>query len=99
MVTADRILPGDLNIPRESALVLLRDIVMSGRLKLDPSRNDFPVTLHDPCNMVRMMGIVEPQREILRAICPAVPRDDPAWRRQLLLRRRLRLRHHVGIQL
>ena len=70
MVTADRILGGDLNIPRESALVFLRDIVRSGRLKLDPSRNDFPVTLHDPCNMVRMMGIVEPQREILRAICP-----------------------------
>ncbi len=70
MVTADRILTGELNIPRESALVLLRDIVRSGRLKLDPSRNDFPVTLHDPCNMVRMMGIVEPQREILRTICP-----------------------------
>lgn len=70
MVTADRILTGDLNIPRESALVLLRDIVRSGRLQLDPSRNDFPVTLHDPCNMVRMMGIVEPQREVLRAICP-----------------------------
>ncbi len=70
MVTADRILSSDLNIPRESALVLLRDIVRSGRLKLDPARNDFPVTLHDPCNMVRMMGIVEPQREILRAICP-----------------------------
>ena len=70
MVTADRILTGELNIPRESALVLLRDIVLSGRLQLDPSRNDFPVTLHDPCNMVRMMGIVEPQREILRAICP-----------------------------
>ncbi len=70
MVIADRILTGDLNIPRESALVLLRDIVKSGRLRLDPSRNDFPVTLHDPCNIVRMMGIVEPQREILRAICP-----------------------------
>ncbi|HET8667137.1 MAG TPA: (Fe-S)-binding protein, partial [Terriglobales bacterium] len=53
MVTADRIL-GREAVPRESALVLLRDIVMSGRLKLDPSRNDFPVTLHDPCNMVRM---------------------------------------------
>lgn len=70
MVTADRLLPGELNIPRESALVLLRNIVKSGRIKFDPSRNDFPVTLHDPCNMVRMMGIVEPQREILRAICP-----------------------------
>jgi Fe-S oxidoreductase len=70
MVTADRLLTGDLNVPRESAVVLLRDIVRSGRIKLDPYRNDFPVTLHDPCNMVRMMGIVEPQREVLRAICP-----------------------------
>ncbi|MGO9085745.1 MAG: (Fe-S)-binding protein [Terriglobales bacterium] len=70
MVTSDRLLPKDLDIPRESALTLLRDIVKSGRLKLDPARNDFPVTLHDPCNMVRMMGIVKPQRDILNAICP-----------------------------
>jgi Fe-S oxidoreductase len=48
MVVADRLLAGDLNVPRESFLTVLRDIVMSGRLKLDPSRNDFPVTLHDP---------------------------------------------------
>jgi len=70
MVVADRLLPSDLDIPRESAMPFLRDIVMSGRLKLDPARNAFPVTLHDPCNMVRMMGIVRPQRDILRAICP-----------------------------
>ncbi|MGE5361290.1 MAG: (Fe-S)-binding protein [Bacteroidales bacterium] len=69
-VIADRLLTGDLSIPRESSMTLLRDIVASGRLKLDPSRNDFPVTLHDPCNMVRLMGVVEPQREIVRAICP-----------------------------
>ena len=46
-VIADRVLTGDLNIPRESSMTLLRDIVLSGRLKLDPSRNDFPVTLHE----------------------------------------------------
>ena len=69
-VIADRVLTGDLNIPRESAMTLLRDIVMSDRIKFDPSRNDFPVTLHDPCNLVRLMGIVEPQREIIRRICP-----------------------------
>lgn len=69
-VIADRVLTGDLNIPRESSMTFLRDIIMSGKLKLDPSRNDFPVTLHDPCNMVRLMGIVEPQREILRKIAP-----------------------------
>jgi Fe-S oxidoreductase len=70
LVTADRLLTGDLRVPRESSLTVLRDIVSSGRLRLDPGRNDFPVTLHDPCNMVRLMGIVEPQREILRRVCP-----------------------------
>ncbi|MBI5115664.1 (Fe-S)-binding protein [Candidatus Poribacteria bacterium] len=70
MVIADRVLTGDLNIPREAAMPFLEDIVFSGRIKLDPSRNDFPVTLHDPCNMVRLMGIVEPQRRVIRKICP-----------------------------
>lgn len=51
-------------------MVTLADIVSSGRLSLDPRRNPFPVTLHDPCNMVRSMGIVEPQRRILRAVAP-----------------------------
>jgi Fe-S oxidoreductase len=67
---ADRILTGDLNIPRESAMNVLRDIVRSGRIKFDKSRNDFPVTLHDPCNLVRLMGIVAPQREIIKAVVP-----------------------------
>jgi len=69
-VVADRLLSGELAIPRESFLGLMREIVLGGRLKLDPARNDFPVTLHDPCNLVRLMGVVEPQREIVRAICP-----------------------------
>lgn len=77
MVIADRLLGGAAEIPRESSLVLLRDIVRSGRLRLDPARNDFPVTLHDPCNMVRMMGIVEPQREVLRAVCPRFREMSP----------------------
>ncbi len=76
-VIADRLLPAELNIPRESSMLFLRDIVLSGRLKLDPSRNDFPVTLHDPCNLVRLMGIVEPQREILRSICPQFREMSP----------------------
>jgi Fe-S oxidoreductase len=76
-VVADRLLSGDLNIPRESSLTLLRDIVMSGRIKFDPSRNDFPVTLHDPCNLVRLMGVVEPQREIVRKLCPQFREMEP----------------------
>jgi len=69
-VVADRLLPADLEIPRESAMTLLHEIVMSGRIALDPSRNDFPVTLHDPCNLVRLMGVAQPQRDILHKICP-----------------------------
>jgi Fe-S oxidoreductase len=69
-VIADKVLTGDLNIPRESAMTVLRDIVRDGRVKFDKSRNDFPVTLHDPCNMVRLMGIVSPQREVIDAVVP-----------------------------
>lgn len=77
LVVADRLLSGDLAVPRESFLTVLRDIVLDGRIALDPARNDFPVTLHDPCNYVRLMGIVEPQREILRRVCPGFREMHP----------------------
>ena len=70
MTISDRILTGDMRVPRESCLTLLEQIVFSGKIKFDPSKNDFPVTLHDPCNIVRNLGIVEPQRRILRYLCP-----------------------------
>lgn len=70
LAVADRILTGDLNIPRESAMTFLESIVFSGKIKFDPSKNNFPVTLHDPCNVVRNVGIVEPQRRVLRYLCP-----------------------------
>ncbi len=70
MATSDRLLTGDLNIRRESSMTFLEHIVFSGKIEFDPSRNDFPVTLHDPCNIVRNLGIVEPQRRILRYLCP-----------------------------
>jgi Fe-S oxidoreductase len=76
-VIADRIFTGDLNIPRESCLPILEDIVVNEKIKLDPRKNDFPVTLHDPCNMVRLMGVVEPQRRILRKIAPQFREMEP----------------------
>lgn len=74
-VIADRVITG--GIPRESAMTLMRDIVMSGKIKLDPDRNYFPVTLHDPCNLTRAMGIIEPQREVLRKIAPKFREMEP----------------------
>ncbi len=70
MTVADRILTGDLRVQRESCMPFLEEIVFSGKIEFDPSKNDFPVTLHDPCNIVRNLGIVEPQRRILRYLCP-----------------------------
>jgi Fe-S oxidoreductase len=69
-VIADRILPPGLQIPRESCFPLLREIVFSGKIKFDPERNCFPVTLHDPCNLTRLMGIIKPQRDIVNKLCP-----------------------------
>ncbi len=76
-VIADRILTGEMNFPRESYLPILQDLVCNGRLRLDPRRNDFLVTLHDPCNMVRLMGIVNPQRRILEKVVPHLREMEP----------------------
>ncbi len=70
VTVADRLGAGESGIPRESCLPLLEKIAVEGRVKFDPARNGFPVTLHDPCNLVRLMGIVEPQRNILKHILP-----------------------------
>lgn len=73
-VIADRVAQG---IPRETAMTLIHSIVFSGKIKLDPSKNDFPITLHDPCNLVRSMGVVEPQRKVLRYIAPRFREMEP----------------------
>lgn len=67
-VVADRFYPGSDRVPVQSFFPLLRDLINAGKFDLDPSRNDFPVVLHDPCNVVRQMGIVKPQRDILKAV-------------------------------
>ena len=75
---ADRVCVGDLAIPRESCLPLLEWIVTSSGIKFDPMKNNFPVTMHDPCNMVRLMGIVNPQRNIIKQIvAPGMFREMP----------------------
>jgi Fe-S oxidoreductase len=50
----------------KSILELMDDYLRDGRIRLDPSKNTVPVTLHDPCNLVRHGGICEAQRTVLR---------------------------------
>ncbi|MDM7914703.1 MAG: (Fe-S)-binding protein [Candidatus Eisenbacteria bacterium] len=52
--------------PIRSFLEVMEEYLRDGRIRVDPSRNPEPVTLHDPCNLVRHGGVFEPQREILR---------------------------------
>jgi Fe-S oxidoreductase len=49
-----------------SFVELLDQYVASGRITLDTARNRDRVTLHDPCNLVRNGGVIEPQRRVLR---------------------------------
>jgi len=70
MAIGDRIWLAESNTPRESCMVTMEDIIMNGKVKIDPERNNFPVTLHDPCNITRSMGIIEPQRRVIRKIAP-----------------------------
>ncbi len=79
-VTGDRVFPGDLSlseIPRESCFPLLWDIVKSGIIKFDPMKNNFPTTLQDPCSVVRLMGIVQPQRNVIKNITPQFREMEP----------------------
>jgi len=46
------------------------DLIHSGKIKLDPSRNDHQrVTFHDSCNPARAMGLIEEPRYLLRNAC------------------------------
>lgn len=45
----------------------IAEMIRTNQLKLDPTKNDRPVTLHDPCNYVRACGLNENMRVIIRA--------------------------------
>jgi Fe-S oxidoreductase len=48
-----------------SILEVVAEYIRDGRIRLDPALNPKLHTLHDPCNLVRLGGIVEEQRYIL----------------------------------
>ncbi len=49
-----------------SILDVVAGFIREGKIKLDPAKNTDPVTIHDPCNLVRLGGIIETQRYILK---------------------------------
>lgn len=50
----------------KSIIQVIADYIRKGRIQLDPSKNTKRTTLHDPCNLVRLGGLIEEQRYVLR---------------------------------
>jgi Fe-S oxidoreductase len=48
-----------------SVIKLFAEYIRQGRIELDKTKNVKRVTLHDPCNLVRMGGVIEEQRFVL----------------------------------
>lgn len=51
-----------------TSVELLAGYIRDGRVKIDKTRNQEIVTLHDPCNLVREGGIIEEQRFVLKNV-------------------------------
>jgi len=52
--------------PVKSVLEIVAAFVSQGKIRLNPACNQEPVTLHDPCNLVRHGGVIEEQRFLLK---------------------------------
>lgn len=44
------------------------ECIRQGKLLLDPTRNDHPVTLHDPCNYGRACGLLDNMRLVMQHV-------------------------------
>jgi Fe-S oxidoreductase len=51
--------------PVRSIIEVIAGYIREDRIRLDPDKNTKTVTLHDPCNLVRLGGIIEDQRFVL----------------------------------
>ena len=58
---------GDLPFEIKNVSELTAQYIREGRIQLDPSRNQDPVTLHDPCNQSRMGGLAETLRFVAKS--------------------------------
>ncbi|NOZ02938.1 MAG: response regulator [Deltaproteobacteria bacterium] len=58
----------DLPFEAESSVLTMLRYIKEGRIKVDPSKNDFSVTFHDSCNNARSCGLFEEPRELLNLV-------------------------------
>ncbi len=59
----------DVDFEMESSVTTMLRFIKEGRIKVDKSKNNIPVTFHDSCNNARSCGLTEEPRELLRLVC------------------------------
>jgi Fe-S oxidoreductase/ActR/RegA family two-component response regulator len=55
----------DVPFPMESSVITMLGYIREGRIRVDKTRNNVPVTFHDSCNNARSCGFFEEPRELL----------------------------------
>ena len=55
----------DVPFEMESSVLTMLRYIQEGRIKVEKSKNDVPVTFHDSCNNARSCGLFEEPRELL----------------------------------
>jgi len=63
-------------VPVVHAVQFYHELITSGKIKIAKQFEE-PVTFHDPCNIVRGMGLHEMGREVARALCANVVEMTP----------------------
>ncbi len=58
----------DVDFPMESSVMTMIDYINKGKIKIDASKNDIPVTFHDSCNYGRSCGMTEEPRDLLKMV-------------------------------
>ncbi len=59
----------DIDFVMESSVITMLRYVKEGRIRVDKTKNDIPVTFHDSCNNARSCGLTEEPRELLNIVC------------------------------
>ncbi|HDL19384.1 MAG TPA: response regulator [Bacteroidetes bacterium] len=59
----------DVDFEMESSVLTMLRYIKEGKIKVDKTRNNIPVTFHDSCNNARSCGLFEEPRELLQLVC------------------------------
>ncbi len=87
----------DVPFEMESSVLTMLRYIQEGRIKVDKTKNDLPVTFHDSCNNARSCGFFEEPRELLNLVVTDFREMYPNRAENYCCSRGRRGHVHVGI--